>query len=474
MATPRAVPIRAVPNGEADSLAQPPAISDSDMANAARMARRHGEGLRYTPERGFLVFDGRRWAPDEKAVRTQALAKETVLAIFDELRDAPAHEQKELFRHARRSQSKSAIDAMLWLVRSEAGIPARLTDFDADPFLLNVANGTLALQGAATLRSHDRGDLITRITEVAYDPQANCELWDAFLWRVTGQDEELYGYLRRLIGYMLTGQTTEQALHFLYGLGANGKTVLCEIVLELLGEYAIVASPDLIMARRHSGIPNDVARLRGVRVAMMNETSQGGRFDEAKLKDLTGSDRLSGRFLREEFFDFRPTHKLVIRGNHKPAIQGTDEGIWRRLRLIPFAVQIPPAEQDARLIEKLRAELPGILGWAVQGCLEWQREGLKPPAAVLEAVQRYREESDVLGRFISECCEERKLGQVKSSAFFRCYQIYCERAGERWIPSKDLPGEMERRGFTHRRGTGGVRLYHGIELQSDSPDRGFE
>jgi putative DNA primase/helicase len=152
------------------------------------------------------------------------------------------------------------------------------------------------------------------------------------------------------------------------------------VLEQLLGDYAIVASPELIMARRYAGIPNDVARLRGARLAMINETSQGARFDEAKLKDLTGGDTLSARFLHQEFFDFRPTHKLVIRGNHKPAIHGTDEGIWRRLRLVPFTVQIPTEEQDRDLLVKLRAELPGILRWAVEGCLDWQRNGLKPPS----------------------------------------------------------------------------------------------
>ena len=447
-------------------------ITDSDMANARRLATRHGHDLRFTPERGYVVWDGRRWAPDEKGVQVQRLAKDTAQAIYDEIRnEASESAQKDIFKHARRSQSKNAIESMVWLARSEPGIPARLTDFDADPWLLNVANGTLDLR-TGQLRPHRREDLITRLAEVEFDPATESELWDAFLWRVTGGQDELYAYLRRLVGYLLTGVTSEQVLHFLYGLGANGKSVFSEILLDLLGDYAVAASPDLVMARRHSGIPNDVARLRGVRVAMMNETSQGARFDEAKLKDLTGGDTISGRFLREEFFDFKPTHRLVIRGNHKPAINGTDEGIWRRLRLVPFTVAIPPEEQDRELLTKLRAELPGILRWAVQGCLEWQREGLNPPAIITEAVRCYREESDVLGRFIGEACEVRPLAQIKSSVLFKRYQEYCEQAGERWIPSKDLPAEMERRGFTYKRAAQGVRVYLGIELRDETPDWG--
>lgn len=442
--------------------ALPAELQDTDVANARRLAARHGDNLRFTPERGWFVYDGRRWAPDDKGLRVQAFATETAVSIFDEIRFAQDRDGR--MRHAKHSQSMTSITAMISLARSEPGIPARLTDFDKDGWLLNVANGTLDLR-TGIIRPHERRDLISNIVDITFDPAAECELWDAFLWRVLDHDEELYAYLRRFVGYLLVGDNSEQSLHFLFGLGANGKSVFCEMLMALLGEYAMAASPDMIMLRRHGGIPNDIARLRGVRVALMNETSQGARFDEAKLKDLTGGDTLTARFLHQEFFDFKPTHRIVIRGNHKPAINGTDEGIWRRLRLVPFSVQIPPDEQDRDLLRKLHAELPGILNWALQGCREWQTDGLKPPAIVTAAVKAYREESDTLGRFISECCETRPNAQVKSGALFKRYQEFCEQAGERWLASKDFPNEMERRGFTYRRGHGGVRLFHGIELQ---------
>jgi len=357
---------------------------------------------------------------------------------------------------------------MIWCMRSEAGIPASLNDFDADPWLLNVANGTLDLR-TGQLRSHQRDDLISNIAQVTYDPNADHELWDAFLNRVTDGNEELYAYLRRFVGYLLVGDVSDRSLHFLYGLGANGKTVFCEVLQRLLGEYAVTVSPDLIMLRRHSGIPNDVARLRGVRAVFMNETAQGARFDEAKLKDLTGGDTLSARFLHQEFFDFRPTHRLIIRGNHKPAINGTDNGIWDRLRLVPFTVTIPPADQDGDLRRKLEVQLPGILNWALQGCREWQEGGLKPPIIITEAVRQYRDESDTLGRFVTECCTVRNLAQVKSSALFKRYQEFCEQASERWIPAKDFPAEMERRGLQWKRTkTGG--MFFGLELiGTDAP-----
>jgi putative DNA primase/helicase len=437
-------------------------ITDSDIANAQRLVRTHGADIRFTPERGWLVWDGTRWAPDEKALAVAAKAKDVALAIFDEVKHADRRD--ETYRHARRSQSRQAIDNMVYLARSETGIPLHLTSFDADPWLLNCANGTIDLKTGA-LRPHDRANACTKIAGTTFDADADCAKFDAFLAEITGHDIDLYNYLWKFAGYALTGLVTEQTLHFLYGTGANGKSVLCEILLALLGEYGLVASPDLVMARRHGGIPNDVARLRGVRLAVMNETSQGSRFDEAKLKDLTGGDTLSARFLREEFFDFRPTHKLVIRGNHKPVIHGTDDGIWRRLRLVPFNVAIPAERQDPHLFEKLRDELPGILGWAVRGCLEWQRNGLRPPAVITDAVSRYREESDTLGRFIAECCEVRKLAEVKSSALFSRYQQFCEQSSERWLSAKDLPLEMERRGFVYKRTETG-RRYLGVELKT--------
>lgn len=437
-------------------------ISDTDLANSKRLAQRHGANIRFTPERGWFVWDGQRWAVDDKNIQIQALAKETASAIFDEVRNAP--DKDSAYKHAKRSQSKTAIDAMIWLARSERGIPARLTDFDGNGWLLNVRNGTVNLR-TGEIQPHRREDLITNIANIEFSAAASCELWDAFLWRVTDKSDELYDYLRRFVGYLLVGDTSEQALHFLYGLGANGKSVFCEVLMRLLGEYALAVSPDLIMLKRHGGIPNDVARLRGVRAALMNETTQGARFDEAKLKDLTGGDTLTARFLHQEFFDFAPTHRIVIRGNHKPTISGTDEGIWRRLRLVPFTVTIPEDERDRQLLAKLEGELPGILNWAIAGCLEWQRCGLKPPAIITDAVRVYREESDTLGRFIDEHCEVRKLGQVKSSVFFQHYQKFAEQAGERWHSAKELPHEMQRRGYEYRRVTDGVRVYQGIELK---------
>jgi putative DNA primase/helicase len=319
------------------------------------------------------------------------------------------------------------------------------------------------------LRAHRREDLLSNISRIDFQSESEFELWDSFLWRVVDQNAELYTYLQRFVGYLLVGDTSEQSLHFLYGFGANGKSVFCEVLIRLLGDYAATFSPDLIMQKRHCGIPNDVARLRGVRAAFMNETSQGSRFDEAKLKELTGGDILTARFLHQEYFDFAPTHRIVIRGNHKPTISGTDEGIWRRLRLVPFTVSIPPEKQDRGLIRKLEGELPGILNWALQGCRNSLEFGLNPPPIISDAVRTYREESDTVGRFIAECCDVRAVAQVASPILYQAYRDFAEVTGERWIAMKEFPAEMERRGFHRVRATGGKRLLKGIALCSKCP-----
>jgi len=441
-------------------------LGDTDIANSRRLAKQYGEVIRFTPERGWYAFDGRRWAHDEKQVRVQALAKLTAESIFDEVKNSA--DRDVAYRHAKRSQSRQAIDAMIWLARSEPGIAASLNSFDAHPWLFNVANGTLNLKTGA-LQQHERNDLITAITDVAFDPTATCSQWEAFLHRVLAGDDALCAYVRRFVGYLLAGDVRDQSLHFLYGNGANGKSTFCEVLFRLLGDYAVIASPDLIVMKRHASIPNDVARLRGVRAAIMNETRQGTRFDEAKLKDLTGGDALTARFLHQEFFDFLPTHRLVIRGNHKPGIVGTDEGIWRRLRLLPFTVEIPVAERDDALAKKIiEHELPGILNWALQGSLEWQCAGMNPPTVVTDAVKAYRQESDTLGRFLDEYCEINARGFIASSTLMASYKKYCDLHSEQCISAKDLCEEMESRGFPRKK-TDKCNGFRGLRLRRIQP-----
>jgi len=454
-----------VPNPAARFSADGPRANfeDTDIANGKRLVDRFGSDFRATEERGTKVWTGTHWESDPRGIKLTAMAKETALELYNGLKSVPQNGRDAAYKHARKSQSKGSLEAMVWSAQSEPGIFIPLSRFDSDPMLLNVANGTLDLC-TGELRPHKREDLITRCVQITFDPSARCDRWQSFLKTVTGNDDDLLGYLRRMIGYSLTGRVGEQVLHFLYGSGRNGKSVFCETVLKLLGEYAIAAQPEMIMSTPRGGIPNDIARLRGMRVAMMNETNQGEQFNEAKLKELTGSDTLAGRFLYQEMFQFSPTHKLWIRGNHKPTIVGTDEGIWRRMRMVPFTVVISLEDCDLNLQQKLDAELPGILCWAVEGCLEWQRTGLSPPAVISSAVDAYRLESDVLANFIAEHCDVGKIFDVRSLEFSKAFRAYATEEGERPVGPKIVKAEMTRRGFTWEKNSYG-RRFSGIGLR---------
>ncbi len=266
-------------------------------------------------------------------------------------------------------------------------------------------------------------------------------------------NEDLIAYLQRAFGYSLTGLIWEQILLFLHGIGANGKSVFLEILIALLGEYAVSTIIETIIVKQR-GIPNDVARLAGARVVAVSETAEGQRLNESLVKDLTGGDTVTARFLHREFFDFRPEFKLWIRGNHHPQIRGTDDGIWRRIHLIPFTVQIREGERDKGLTDKLREELPGILAWAVKGCLEWQRTGLRAPVEVLNAVQGYRKEMDTLGTFLDERCVIGNEFSITAKELYAAYTEWCKTAGEHQASQKRFGMALTERGLNrdHIRG----------------------
>jgi putative DNA primase/helicase len=280
-------------------------------------------------------------------------------------------------------------------------------------------------------------------------------------------------FVQRAAGYSLTGDTSEQVLFICYGGGANGKTTYQEAKAAALGDYAMRAPTEMLLAKRPGGIPNDVARLKGSRFVAASETEDGRRLAESMVKDLTGQDTITARFMRGEFFDFAPTHKLWLSTNHKPTIVGTDTAIWRRIRLIPWTVTIPPAEQDKRLLARLRRdELPGILAWMVRGCLAWQREGLHDPDEVLRATSDYRREMDVLAGFLSDCCEEDPNHWDYARDLYASYKRWCDENGERAEAQRKFGGRLGERGFSRDRGgSRGAHIWRGVRLTEEEKDR---
>jgi putative DNA primase/helicase len=308
--------------------------------------------------------------------------------------------------------SAKTVYAVERLARSDRRLAATVDQWDADPWQLNTPDGVVDLQ-TGQARPHIPEDYFTKITSVG--PRGDCSRFLAFLDRITGGDCELVAYIRRVLGYGLIGLTREHALFFGYGTGANGKSVLLSTVAGILGEYHKTAPIETFTASNADRHPTDLASLRGARLVTATETEEGRRWAESRIKQLTGGDTVAARFMRQDFFEYRPAFKLVIAGNHKPSLRSVDEAIRRRFHLIPFAVTVPPEERDPDLAEKLKEEWPGILAWLIEGCLEWQTEGLSPPKAVLDATAAYLSAEDSLSAWIDDTCE-RKPGAWASSS----------------------------------------------------------
>ncbi len=385
----------------------------TDLGNAERLVDMFGHELRYShAKERWYYWDGRRWAWARSGELTRYAAKVArSIAVEAGLACNSQHSGKVL-HHARSSQNQLRLKAMIELARDLLPIPVAVDALDADPWKFNCLNGTIDLK-TGMLLPHNPVDLISKIAPVAYEPKAKYTGWLRFLRRITDNDKQLIRYLRRVVGYCLTGCCTEHALFIFWGKGANGKSTFFIVIQNMMGEYAMQAPPDLLAARRQGpGHPCDVADLHGSRLAVDSEVSQNMRMDEAKAKRLTGADRIKARHLFKDFFEFEPTFKLAAAVNDKPKVPGDDDAIWRRMHFIPFVVQIPVDQQDKNLAEKLRQEAAGILRWAVEGCREWARVGLQPPDCVLEATKEYRSEMDAVGTFIEDACDIGKPPEI--------------------------------------------------------------
>lgn len=466
---PKASRSYAVPaNDPAAGVVTPRALTD--LGNGERFAARYGGQVRYVAAWDkWLLWNGRRWVPDNTA-EVMRLAKFTAKAIHAEAAIAEDEDrQKEITKFAFSSQSRSRLEAMLALAKSEPPIAIAYSSLDADPWLLNCENGTVCLR-TGELRPHDPGDLITKSTGIDYAADAGDDpvLWADFLHTIFAADRELIRFVQRLLGVSLIGEQKEHLFPIAYGSGANGKSVLFGVVQDALGEYAITAAPNLFTVKRGDSHPTELADLHGRRLAVLNETQDGARLNEGLIKSITGGDRIKARRMREDFWEFAPSHTAYLVTNHRPVVSGTDYGIWRRLRLLPFTVTIPAEQQDRDLPEKLRSEGPAILRWMVQGCLDWQREGLGEPAAVKVATEGYRAESDTVGRWLEECCTVNLEVTAKASDLLESFNSWAAKVHEREASQRWLGQRLGERGFAKVKGREGVK-YAGIGLLTAAP-----
>jgi putative DNA primase/helicase len=447
----------------------------SDLGNAERFVDMHGDRVRWCPAlKSWLFYDGRRWARDECG-EARKLAHDTARSI---LKDAAAEEdlakQKEIAKFAISSQNEGRINGML--SQAKPYLAVRMEELDRDRWSINCLSGTLDLR-SGQIRPHDPADLITKLAPVEYDPRTGRARFGQFL-RETLLDEAVISFVKRYAGYTLTGITRERLFAILYGFGKNGKTTLVELLQDAMGDYATNTDTETILAKKYQGVGNDVAALKGARFVSAAEVEQGRRLAESKVKQLTGSDTVTARFLFGEHFSFKPEFKLWLSTNNKPVIQGTDDAIWDRIRLIPFTQRFEGSKADPRLPEKLREELAGVFAWMVEGCLEWQEHGLGEPESVKAATNRYRTEMDTLASFFDERCVIHPSALVPASVLYEKYRMWCLGAGEDAETQKMFGMRLAERGFASAKLTRGPHKdrkgWRSIGLKADDPDPGAD
>jgi putative DNA primase/helicase len=437
----------------------------TDYGNAERLVAWHGQDLRFCKSLGWLVWDDKRWAADETN-EVMRRVKRTVRTMRLQGRSAG---DKDLTEHALASEKAERLKAVITLAESEPTIVITADMLDVDPWLLNVTNGTIDLR-TGDLREHRRGDLITKVAPVAYDKRETCPRWDQFMIEVQ-PDAETRGYVQRLSGYAATAIVRDHVLPILYGKGRNGKGVFTNTLQHVLGDYATTVPTEVLLARDNDAHPTERMTLLGCRLAVASETEANRQLATAQVKQFTGGDPITGRYMRRDFVRFMPTHKLMLATNNRPVIKETKDAIWDRVHLIPWLARFVGAKQDRTLGEKLKEEGSGILRWLVDGCLEWQHVGLEPPASVVAATAQYRRDMDAIGDFIAEKCFLEAEARVTRSALRNAYEAWCVEVGERFpvgakafaeqlrerelveVPSMRVPGKkMPERGWQ------GIRL----------------
>ncbi len=431
---------------------------DFEIIQRHAVALRVGERIRFCAARGgWLAVVGERLMKDE-CEKAREEAKSVIAAIA---REAGALLDDAIWQVAKRLGTARGIDAVLNVLRSVPGIVFAPDEADRDPYAFACGNGIVDLN-AGTPRRRAPAEIFTRASSIPYDPDAKAPRFEKFLAEVQ-PDLEVRAYIQRFIGYAAVGVVQEHVIGVFWGPGANGKSVFGEIISYVFGDYARPGPPTLIVSNGHSEPhPTDIASCAGARLVIVQETQRGARFDASKVKLLTGGDKLTARFMRQDFFEFTPTHTMLMMSNYKPSADASDYAFWRRVHLVPFSVVIPEDKRDPRLGEALRAEAPGILRWVVDGALEWQRVGLAPPKVIREQTEAYRSSEDVIGQFLDERTVRLPAASVKASVLYGEYKSWCTANGHAAANANDFGAELVGRGLKRVRHASG-NVYLGID-----------
>jgi putative DNA primase/helicase len=433
-------------------LAPAPPHSEDELATA--FVTRERERLRYVAQwASWMRWTGRSWEHD------------STLSIFDAIRQLCRQRARGRGKSdAKRICSKHTVAAVEGLARVDQRIAATPEQWDVDAWLLNTPASVVDLR-SGLLRDHTPTDYMSKSTAVSPEPGSRCPIWHGFLDRISGKDKAFKDYLQRVFGYVLTGSTREQVLFFLHGAGANGKSIVVKTVTSIMGNYAKVAPDSIFSEMPGAQHPTDLAGLRGARLATATETEQGRNWNEARIKLLTGGDTVTARQMRRDFFEFTPQFKLMLAGNHKPSLRSVDEANRRRIQLLPFIVTIPEEERDPQLFERLKSEWPGILAWMIEGCVEWQRIGLAPPATVRDASATYMDAENTLAAWIDECCERVLAAWESTRDLYGSWQDFATSRGEHTESMKRFVQKLEGFGFRPLR-KNSARGFLGLRLRA--------
>lgn len=442
----------------------------TDVNNARRLAEMYGDRIRWVPEwKNWAAWDDNRWVADDKDVFAIRYAKRVASDVFRELAEDYQNGEdpvrKAVASFAVYSSSARGIREMISLARDQMLSYSR--EFESEPMLLNVGNGTVELE-TGKLRPRDPEERLLNMTDVVYDQKRRCPTWERFVSQIFGKKSDLIEYARRLVGYVLTGDVSEQMLLFCYGSGGNGKGTFYTTVSRMLGDYAGKAPRNFLLWKNFDSHPTDLVDLYSRRLVVCSETGEGRALDETFVKELTGGDPIRARKLYQNNWEFWPTHKLWLVSNHKPRVIGSDRGIWRRIKVLPFEQEFSPTD-DPGLERKLMEELPGILAWAVRGCIEWQRDGLKSPVSVEEETATYRYDQDVVGRFIAEHCDIDPSSKEGSTVL---YEKFNKEYPEAEMSQSSFGSRLASKGFKNKtadgkevRTTDGKKGWKGLKLR---------
>ncbi len=438
----------------------------TDTGNAERLVKKYQDILRYCWDNNqWLIWTGKVWEWDTGG-RLNVLAKQTARAIYIEAAEAGSRDDAEkIAKHAHQSEGQARLLAMVSLAQSEPGIPIKIAGLNCNPWLLNCQNGTINLR-TGNLQPHNPADLITLQVPVEYQANAEYPNWNSFLATATAGDISLQTYLQKAIGYSLTGNTGSQVIFLIYGLGSNGKSTFCNTIRMLLDGYAArLDAEDLMLADRHNRgqAKEGLADIQGKRFVIGSELQDGRQLNTSLVKDISGQDSIKARRLYAHEVEFTPECKLWLYGNHKPQVRDTTVSIWRRIKLIPFSATIADTERIDNYMETyLLPELPGILAWAVEGCLLWQKEGLKDTDAVKSATASYRADEDALGEFLTDCCILEAGATIAKRELKELYEKWLTDNKADGLNQKNFKARILEKGIIETRASGGARLWKGI------------